>query len=190
MMFLAVAHGEAQARSVVLRRGQVVPIEAVQEITSKTAHPGDRVPLRVTRDLVADGMTVLPEGSILYGRVTEANPAGKNCHDGRLHWKLEIMPLASGQKIRTRFVPDYIPAGGPIPDRVSLPSGGHKIGHGGIKVAEMSGLTVFVVALSPLLIPMGIAMSEPCRGSQGDEKMIREGEHFFIAVSKTVKIAQ
>jgi len=184
------ARVKAQTRPVILRRGQVLELRLLEDIDSKSAHLGDKVPLRLTRDLIADGVTVLPQGSLLYGRVTAAHPAGKSCHDGRLKWKLEHIALANGQNVKTQFITGDTVPDGMVGDRVSVPSTCHKIKKGIKSAPETALLGAFVVALAPLTIPMAITMPEPCSGRHGEEETIAQDRHFFLAVSKTIKITR
>jgi len=178
----------AQPHSVTLRRGQVLPLEVMREITSKTARPGEKVALKLARDLVADGVAVLPKDSIVYGRVTAVHRAGNNCHDGRLHWRLDFIVLANGQIITTQFVPNELLHGSSTPERVSFPSLGNKVVNGiGIGL-EWFAWSPVVVVYSPLVIPVTIAKRAHCH-ADGNDKVIRQGDHFVLAVSKTIKIA-
>ena len=190
LLLSANARVKAQARPVILRRGQVLELQLLEDIDSKTAHLDDKVPLRLTRDLMADGVTVLPQGSLLYGQVTAAHPAGKSCHHGRLKWKLGHIALANGQNVKTQFISDDTAADGKVGDRVSLPSNRHKINKGIESASETALLGAFVVALAPLTIPMAITMPEPCDGRHGEEETIARDRHFFLAVSKTIKITR
>lgn len=94
----------AQAKPAILQRGQVIVLQFTEGLDSKTAHPGDKVPLKLTRDLTAGSVVVLPKGTLVYGRVTADHPARDVCHNGRVEWKLNPIVLANGQKIRAEYI--------------------------------------------------------------------------------------
>ena len=154
LVFSTDARLKAQARSVILQRGQVLQLHLLKNVDSKTAHPGDKVPLRLNGDLIADGVTVLRKDWIVYGQVTVAHPAGNDCHQGRVQWKLQSITLANGQNVKTQFVPDDLVRDGKIGERVSLPSTCHKIRNRVRSVSETAALVPVVIVLFPLLLPM------------------------------------
>jgi len=49
-------------------------------------------------------------------------------------------------------------------------------------------LVPVVVAFSPLMVPMGIWMTEPCKGRHGEEAVIPQDTYFAVTVSKTIKM--
>src|ERR1041385_2958444 len=75
--------------TVVVSRGTVLKLSTVQPLDSATARPGDDVPLRLSRPLVVNGVTLLREGEVLHGRVTHVRRAGAKCHYGEVGWKID-----------------------------------------------------------------------------------------------------
>lgn len=63
--------------------GTHVPIELRTRLSSNTAQPGDPVDGRLVRAVTADGIELIPSGSMVLGTVSEAAPAGKK-KPGRL----------------------------------------------------------------------------------------------------------
>jgi hypothetical protein len=92
----------------------------MQPLNSATAKPGDDVPLRLIEPLVVNGVTLLPEGTIVHGRVTKVTHAKTSCRNGGIEWKLDKVPFSDGSsaKAEVGFVsadplaqlPQYIPA--------------------------------------------------------------------------------
>jgi hypothetical protein len=155
---------------------------------------GDEISFKLERDLNADQLTVIPKNWVIHGRVTKVGRAGKNCKSGRVRWKLEPLTTASGRKIKVQSIPVYLakPRGVEVVNRVSLDSPGHRAG----KVAEYIEIAPVLVLFSPVIVPwfilMYIAMSGEgdCHGTPGQEESVLPGTHFYLAVSKNVRLVQ
>jgi len=80
----------------VVRKGAGLKMALLQPIDSKTAQKGDDVPLRLSRPLVVNGVTLLREGETLHGKVTRVKQAGPRCRDGEVKFKLDRIPFADG----------------------------------------------------------------------------------------------
>lgn len=61
---------QAQAHRVIVRKGAGLKLALLQPLDSATAKAGDDVPLRLSRPLVVNGVTLLGEGDVLHGKVT------------------------------------------------------------------------------------------------------------------------
>jgi hypothetical protein len=76
-------------RTAVIPKGTVLKFATVAELNSATARKGDAVPLRLTRPLVINGITLLPVGAQAHGRVTKAKRAGPKCAEGSVEWSVD-----------------------------------------------------------------------------------------------------
>ena len=129
-----------------VRKGTLLKLETLQALDPATARPGDDVPLRFRRALYVEGVTLIPQGSLLHGTITKATPAGPHCNLGEVVWQLNSITLPDSSTIKTKIrfkVPgkDY-----PVAEntRTRVPTSAHeKAG----KVIE-SGL---VLPLAPLV---------------------------------------
>jgi hypothetical protein len=133
---------------------------------------------------------VLPSEWTIHGRITKVERAGKHCKDGKILWRFEQVTTPDGRKVKVQPIPDYIasPAGlnGTVVDRVSLETTGQKVRGKISTVAEYTLLAPVVVLLSPLLIPMAIAVSGGECAIAGTEEQFPAGTRVYAAVSKDV----
>ena len=70
-------------RDVTVSAGTAVPLELLTELSSETAQVETPVRARVRQDVVVDGYTAIPSGSIVTGTVTEVERPGRV--QGRAH---------------------------------------------------------------------------------------------------------
>jgi hypothetical protein len=66
-----------EAQSSVVPANTQLTLRLEKAVSSRTSSPGDRVTARVERAVSDDGTVVLPGGTVLHGRVTEADSAGR-----------------------------------------------------------------------------------------------------------------
>jgi hypothetical protein len=62
---------------VVIPAGQSLHVRMEQTVDTKRNRPGDRFQASLVTPLVINGKTVVPKGTLFYGRVTEAKPSGR-----------------------------------------------------------------------------------------------------------------
>jgi hypothetical protein len=179
-----------EPKIVKLERGQVLDLSLVTPLDSGHAHVGDEISFKLERDLNADQLTVIPKNWVIHGRVTKVGRAGKNCKSGRVRWKLEPLTTPSGRKIKVQSIPVYLakPRGVEVVNRVPLDNTGEKIA----TYAPYAMMVPLVVLLSPAIVLMAIAMSGEgdCHGTPGQEESVLPGTHFYLAVSKNVRLVQ
>ena len=96
----ALAQQPAAQRTIV-RKGAGLKMALLQPLDSRTAKEGDDVPLRLSRPLVVNGVTLLREGEILHGKVTRVKHAGPRCRNGDVKFKLNRIPFADGTTARS-----------------------------------------------------------------------------------------
>ncbi len=85
----------ASAQSVILPEGMAIPLETRQDISSKSAHKGDRVELAVARPVTIGGITVIAAGTPVTGEVTRASGNGLLGRSGKLD--IQVTSLRTGQ---------------------------------------------------------------------------------------------
>lgn len=76
--------------------GTELNLEFLAGASSTTSHVGDPVRARFTRAVVVDGVTVIPEGAIATGTVTEAMPLKKIGGTASLGLKFDTLELDRG----------------------------------------------------------------------------------------------
>ena len=80
--------GAAPKRTVVVSKYTTLKFALLRSLDSRTAKVGDDVPLRLTRPLVVDGVTVFPAGGLAHGRITRVKRP-RMCYDAELEWKVK-----------------------------------------------------------------------------------------------------
>jgi hypothetical protein len=82
---------------------QVVPVGTpvrlmfLKEITSRSAHPGDKFRMRVDEPVYIDGKPIIPVGAIAWGEVVAQESNGAVGHGGKLSARLLYLDLPQGQ---------------------------------------------------------------------------------------------
>jgi hypothetical protein len=174
----------APSGKVKVSKGIILRFANLQPIDSVTAREGGQVPLKLVRSVVIDGVTVLSEGELVYGRVTRVKRAGKNCHDGAVKWKVDSItfPDTTQGKTHIFFVK---PGDVPVPDMERGESAGD-IANDFASILE--GLTWFVM-LSPLLILLLPAVLDQWVGSKKRECAGRTGHEYLVPENSTIAVA-
>jgi hypothetical protein len=73
--------------------------ELVKPIDSRKSKPGDEVVAKTTQDIKSDGQVIVPKGSKLIGRVTEAKAAGKGQSDSQVGIAFDHAVLKNGRQV-------------------------------------------------------------------------------------------
>jgi hypothetical protein len=199
---LALVPSAAQAQSqaaaapsqvkIVIHKGAVLRLTNVQPLDSSTAKAGDRVPLKLARPLVVDGVTVLPEGELLYGKVTRVKRAGTDCRDGVVKWKVESITFPDSTQAKAHILFAKEGQNEPVPDvepgrDKRLEAGAILEGFSG----SMEGVMWFIV-LAPLLIIFlpsildqnAADKAKACGGKRGQEYLLPENSTVAVAISR------
>ena len=180
----------APSGKVNVSKGVILRFANLQPIDSATAKEGDQVPLKLVRSVVIDGVTVLSEGELVYGRVTRVKRAGKDCHDGTVKWKVDSItfPDSTQAKAHIFFVK---PGDMPVPDME--PAGHHA--NAGDFVDGFFGVleaATWVVVLAPLVILFLPSIlhqqtefkAKECGGKMGHQYLMPENSTVAVAISK------
>jgi hypothetical protein len=82
-----------------LAAGTEVEIAFLDGVSSKASHVGDAFRTRVTKDVVQDGVVVIPAGSVVAGSVTEAVPLKTIGGQAKLALAFSTLELPSGRTV-------------------------------------------------------------------------------------------
>lgn len=88
---------EAEPFKQLLPPGTPVRLTVLKEITSRTAHPGDRFKLRVDEPIFINGQAVVPVGTTAWGEIVSLEANGAAGKAGRLGAKLLWLEMADGK---------------------------------------------------------------------------------------------
>jgi len=88
-----------EIRKVNVKAGTIVPLESTSNVRASEVQKGQTVNFRVVRDVVIDGVTVIPIGTISKGTVYEAKRSSWWGTKGRLGIKLRNLTLPSGEQL-------------------------------------------------------------------------------------------
>lgn len=103
-------------KTVVVKAGTTVPLEALKTIRATDVHEGETVDFKVSRDVKVDGMVAIPAGAIAKGVVYEAKRSTAFGTRGRLGIKLRYLTLPSGDQVNFTSSDIYIKG----PNRTAL----------------------------------------------------------------------
>jgi hypothetical protein len=84
----------------ILPEGTPVKLRLGRNMSSADAHEGDSVDFEVLEDVAANGMVVIPTGSVAIGTVTEARPKRRMGRAGKLEIVLDYVRLADTKKLQ------------------------------------------------------------------------------------------
>ena len=89
----------ANAQEVTIKAGTIVPLQAVNAVKAADVDEGQKVSFRVSRDINVDGVTAIPYGTLVSGKVYEAKKSSWFGTRGRLGIKIDEIQLPSGESI-------------------------------------------------------------------------------------------
>jgi hypothetical protein len=178
---------DTKPRTVTLRQGQVLEMKLVKRLNSRRAKVGDVVVLRLKKPLLADGVTVLPAGWPVQGRITEVKRAAKNCQPGSIHWELEPLTMTDGKKVEIQSIAETV-ARSRLLDQVggtTTPTTGSSVGG----VIENIALAIVWVPLLILMFPLFVRAegADSCPGGKGREESVWEGRTPYAEISNDVQ---
>lgn len=88
----------AQAGEILVDRDTLIRLMVLNEVSTRTARPGERFVLRVDEDVEVDGITIIPVGSKAWGEVISAESSGGAGKGGKLNARLLYVEVG-GEKI-------------------------------------------------------------------------------------------
>ena len=180
-------------RTVTLKQGQILEMALVKRLDSGHAKVGDDVALKLTKPLMADGVTLLPAKWVVHGRVTDVKRAGKNCQRGSIHWEVDSVTLTDGKKVEIHSIADDI-ARQRLLDQASQntpnPKAGEKTtgkkGSLASSIAEDALVPVGIFFLSVLVLSEIRYGDEACYGGKGREESLPAKRAFYAEISNDV----
>ncbi len=90
----------------ILQDATPVKLRLNRNVSSAEAHEGESVDFEVLEDVAANGIVVIPKGSVAIGTVTEAQPKRRMGRAGKLEIVLDYVRLADTEKAAVRAVKD------------------------------------------------------------------------------------
>ena len=90
----------------ILQDATPVKLRLTRNVSSADAHEGESVDFEVLEDVAANGIVVIPKGSVAIGTVTEAQPKRRMGRAGKLEMVLDYVRLADTEKAPVRAVKD------------------------------------------------------------------------------------
>jgi hypothetical protein len=174
LMFSALLAGKPNGNPI--PPGTTVKLVALDPVSSATLKRGSRVRFRVWRDVVVHDSVMIPAGTAIDAIVSKVHPASKELHRvGSIRLRLDDLN-AGGYRIRLTHNDDFAPVN--IKHRHSMAR----------KVSENIGLGAAFVALSPILIPMGLAMTESGGKPNGVDVVLKPCFHAEVYVRSAMRI--
>lgn len=89
----------AQAQNVTLKAGTIVPLRAVQQVKAADVEEGQMVDFSVLQDVKVGDVCVIPQGTLVKGRVAEARKSSIAGTKGRLVITIDKLDLANGNPV-------------------------------------------------------------------------------------------
>ena len=102
LSFILVVCSFARAQEKVndyVKAGTIVPLVSLHEVRGKTAHIGEMVDFKVSRDVMNEDKLVIPSGAIAKGEVYKANRSSWWGTKGKLGIRLKYVTLPNGKMI-------------------------------------------------------------------------------------------
>jgi hypothetical protein len=189
---------DTQPHAVTLARGRVLEMKLVKRLDSGRAKVGDDFVLKLTKPLLADGVTILPIGWTVHGRITGAKRAAKNCQRGFIDWELEPVTMADGQKIEIQSIAKEVTRQGILnqaPHDPGDPTGGKALEKTAQKTSSrpvriVKGMVIVMLPVLALALLSEGRSYDPCPGGKGYEDSIGAGNRFYGEVSNEQRVAK
>lgn len=170
-----------RAASTQVAAGTEMDLRLEQTVSSKTARVEDRVEASLVESVVLNGRTLIPAGTIVSGRVSEAQDAERVQQDGRLGLEFDSFTLGDGTRtnIRGRVVAVEATHTG----RSSKANAGLGALLGGVVGGILKGTKGLIVGA---VIGAGGALV----GTKGQNVELPEGTHLTLRLDAPVQIAR
>jgi len=161
----------ASPQEVQLKRGQFLALELLAPLDSGHAQVGDVVFLKLFFPLEVDGITILPVGWQIHGRVTSVTRAGRRCRRGKVVWVVDPIITSDGRTISIRTQETK-----------------RRAGNRAVRFAKGAALVPVVVLLSPFILSLWIGTRDEsgCHGAIGEDEHLPAGAIFSAEISRDI----
>ena len=88
---------------VYIPRETILNAELTREITSKTAHVGDVVPLKLSENIIVNDVVVIPAGTAMNAKVTKATSSGMFGRAGKLEFTIDSIKSLNGVDVPLQY---------------------------------------------------------------------------------------
>lgn len=192
---------DARARTVTVKKGQILEMSLAKSLNSRRAKVGDDVVLQLTKPLMADRATVLPAKWLVHGRITDVKRAEKNCQPGLIHWELTSLTMTDGKTIEIQSIANEVAqsnlrdqaaqdtlgpeAGGKTPAK-SPGKNGTLAGNIARDIVGIS-LVILILAAAVHSDIRGSGRDEWCPGGKGREDSVRARTPFYAEIANDVE---
>lgn len=95
----------AQSSSVELKAGTNVLLRSLHQVRAQNLQPNDVIPFKVGHDVVVNGETVIPFGSVVKAKVVTAKRSKWWGTKGRLSFKFDNIQLPTGENVPLEAIP-------------------------------------------------------------------------------------
>jgi hypothetical protein len=110
-----------------LPAGTRLVVRFLQSLSSYQSQPGELFRARVEHGVVAGGMLVVPEGSMVVGSVVEASPGRRLGEEARLGLDFHLLELPSGESVPLAAAISDGPAAQRTDDRAAVDGEGRPV---------------------------------------------------------------
>ena len=98
MLLCTIANAQ-EKKSVTIKAGTIVPLEAINNVRASQVHEGQSIDFKVARDVLVNKQVAIPTGTIAKGTVYEAKRSSWWGTKGRLGIKLRSVIIPSGDEL-------------------------------------------------------------------------------------------
>lgn len=158
--------GAPAPNTATVRKHTGLKFATLQPLSSTTSKVGDDVPLRLVNPLVVDGVTLLPAGEIVHGKVVKVKKADLKCHDGQVNWQLNQITFADASTARVQVWSVVADPEASVPGRLVHQStggeGDFEINNWWEAILAIPMYALMIVAYSPLLLVLPLALFSSC----------------------------
>ena len=86
-------------KQVTIKAGSIVPLQSVKQVKAADVTEGQTVDFQVVQDVKVDGVCVIPRGTLVKGKVSEARKSSLAGTKGRLVININSMNLPDGEPV-------------------------------------------------------------------------------------------
>lgn len=86
-------------KQVTLKAGTIVPLQSVRQVKAADVSEGQSVDFKVVQDINVDGICVIPQGTLVKGKVAEARKSTIAGTKGRLLISINSLNLPDGNPV-------------------------------------------------------------------------------------------